>query len=62
MSLLISGTTSNLIDRLFLGYVIDYIPFLYLFTFNLADLVNSIGIILLITKLWKNEQKKLSHD
>lgn len=50
-ALLISGTISNLIDRLFWGYVIDYIPFFGLFTFNLADLANTIGVILLLKNL-----------
>ena len=53
LSLLIAGTLSNLIDRLFLGYIIDYIKLPYLFTFNLADLANTIGVIILIIKLWK---------
>lgn len=53
LSFLIAGTLSNLIDRLFLGYVIDYIHLPYLFTFNLADLSNTIGVIILIIKLWK---------
>ncbi len=52
-SLLIAGTTSNLIDRLLLGYVVDYINLFNLFNFNLADLSNTIGIIILILKTWK---------
>lgn len=54
-SLLVGGITGNLIDRIFLGYVIDYIGFnifSYSFPiFNLADIgiVISIAIILIIT-------------
>jgi len=56
LSFLISGTFSNLIDRIFLGYVIDYIPFFNLFTFNLADLSNTIGVLILIIITLKNEK------
>ena len=53
MSFLIAGTSSNLIDRLLLGYIIDYIQLPYLFTFNIADLVNFLGIIILVKDLWR---------
>ena len=52
LSFLIAGTLSNLVDRLFLGYVVDYIPFFGLFTFNLGDFANVLGVILIILKLW----------
>lgn len=50
-SILIAGIIGNLIDRLFLGYVIDYLEFIlngyYFPIFNLADslIVISIGLI-----------------
>ena len=53
LTFLIAGTFSNLIDRVVLGYIIDYINLPNLFTFNLADLSNTIGVILLIIKLGK---------
>jgi lipoprotein signal peptidase len=53
LSLLIAGTASNLTDRILLGYIIDYIPLPYLFTFNIADLANFIGVLILIKTLWK---------
>lgn len=53
LSLLISGAMSNLIDRIFLGYIIDYIRIPYLFSFNLADLSNTTGLIILIMTLWR---------
>jgi lipoprotein signal peptidase len=54
-SLLIGGIVGNLIDRIFLGYVVDYLGFIiinyYFPIFNLADIgiVLSIGFILFIT-------------
>ena len=53
LSLLIAGALSNLIDRIFLGYVIDYLPFFGLFTFNLGDFANVLGVIILIYNLWR---------
>ena len=53
LSLLFAGTFSNLIDRLIYGYIIDYLPLPYLFTFNLADLSNTMGVVILIIKILK---------
>lgn len=49
--MIISGGTSNLIDRVFRGYVIDYIDTNKIFNypvFNIADISVVIGVILLI--------------
>lgn len=43
---IISGAIGNLVDRLFLGYVRDFISIrLFSFVFNLADLFITIGVI-----------------
>ena len=67
LSFLIAGTVSNLIDRILLGYVVDYIPFFDIFYFNLGDLSNFIGILILIFYIFKKpnleeEQKVLKKD
>ncbi|MBW2991267.1 signal peptidase II [Candidatus Woesearchaeota archaeon] len=46
--LLVAGLLGNLIDRLFRGYVIDYIDFKFWPVFNLADSLIVIGVIWLI--------------
>lgn len=46
--LLLSGTVGNMIDRLFLGYVRDFISVEYFATFNMADSFNVIGVALII--------------
>lgn len=52
LSLILSGATGNLIDRLIIGKVIDFIDFFgYWPAFNVADSAISIGIILF---LWSN--------
>jgi signal peptidase II len=53
------GTLSNLIDRIFLGYVIDYIPFPFWPTFNLGDVMIcfGVGLILLNELVLERKQK-----
>ena len=57
--LLLLGAISNLIDRLKLGYIIDYINFDFFYN-NLADIMIGAGAIILITyQLWL--KKKTPH-
>lgn len=60
LCLIFAGTLSNLLDRIFLGYVVDYIPFFGSngLTFNLADVSNTVGVALLIIFLIR----KRDHD
>lgn len=54
---LFAGTLANLTDRLFYGYVIDWLTFSFMPfpSFNLADLSNFIGVIILIVYLIKKK-------
>ncbi|MFW6278729.1 MAG: signal peptidase II [Bacillota bacterium] len=52
--LIIGGAVGNLIDRIRLGYVIDYLDFKIWPVFNLADMAVVIGGGLLIIVLWKS--------
>jgi signal peptidase II len=45
---ILAGIGGNLIDRLFLGYVVDFINFHYWPIFNIADSMISVGIVWLI--------------
>lgn len=45
--LIISGALGNLIDRIFRGYIVDYLNFRFWPAFNLADSLVVIGSILL---------------
>lgn len=49
------GGLSNLYDRLFLGYVIDYIQIIERSFFNIADIMLIIGITLIIITSFKNK-------
>ena len=58
--LILSGSIGNLIDRIFKGYVIDFLDF-NIFTFpnfNIADICIVLGIFLLIYELIKKVVKK----
>jgi len=60
LALIIAGTLSNFIDRLAFGYVIDYMRlFFHPNLFNLSDLSNLAGAILLILGLGKKSKKKV---
>jgi len=50
---LLSGTLGNLIDRIWHGYVVDFIAFTFFPTFNLADIMINAGVIgLLLFFFW----------
>ena len=46
-SLILGGAIGNLIDRIYLGYVIDFLDFRVWPVFNIADASISVGILLL---------------
>lgn len=50
--LILSGALGNLIDRIKLGYIIDYMNFGNLVIFNLADVFIAAGIIILLEKFF----------
>lgn len=47
LGLILSGALGNLIDRAFLGYVVDFLDFRVWPVFNLADSAITIGAVLL---------------
>ena len=58
IALVISGGIGNLIDRLFRGYVIDYIDFSEIVDFpifNFADICIVVGVIIIGISYLKNE-------
>lgn len=55
MVFLFAGALGNLLDRVRLSYVIDYLDFRIWPVFNLADILINIGAGLLIISIWKSE-------
>ena len=53
--LILAGTIGNLIDRIFLGHVRDFIDLKFWPVFNIADTSIVIGVFLLLYKLWKKD-------
>lgn len=64
LSLILTGAIGNLIDRIFLGYVVDFLDFRIWPVFNIADSAITIGAIMLgITLLRpKSEQNRRLGD
>lgn len=60
--LLAAGAVGNFIDRLFLGYVVDFIKFSFFnFTCNVADIYLTFGVILLIIYIFFFEKGEDKH-
>ena len=55
LAFVLAGTIGNLIDRIRLGYVVDFLDFRIWPVFNIADSFITIGIIGLIIYFWKKE-------
>ena len=56
-ALLLGGIVGNLIDRIYLGGVIDFIDLGFWPTFNIADLCINIGVFGIILKSFQNSSK-----
>lgn len=54
-ALIAGGAASNMIDRIRLGYVVDFIDMGRWPNFNLADTALTIGLPLLIFSTWRSE-------
>ena len=50
LSFILAGALGNLIDRMFFGYVIDFLDFRVWPVFNIADSAITIGALILIIK------------
>ncbi len=57
--LIAAGIIGNLIDRIFLKFVVDFINFKIWPAFNIADSCLTIGVILLILHIIKNKESFL---
>ena len=55
VALILGGTFSNLIDRINLGYVIDFLDFRIWPAFNIADAAITTGVVILIIYILKKD-------
>lgn len=51
-AIILGGSLSNLFDRIFYGYVIDYVDFKVFPVFNLSDVAINLGVFLIILDLF----------
>lgn len=51
------GFISNIFDRIFYGYVIDYINILNINIFNISDILIIIGMAILLINIIKNDKQ-----
>lgn len=58
LGMLFGGAVGNLIDRLTLGYVTDFISIGEFPVFNIADASISIGVVVLFIGMWVQERRK----
>jgi len=56
-SFILGGVAGNMIDRIYLGYVVDFINFHIWPVFNIADSCVFIGTLWLVYLLWKEDKK-----
>lgn len=54
--LIISGGVSNMCDRIFYGCVVDYVPFLTISSFNVADALISVGAMIWIMQIFREKK------
>jgi len=61
MGLIIGGALGNIIDRIALGAVVDFIDFGFWPVFNLADMAIVVGVIMtmvvVVKETWKKENQ-----
>ncbi len=57
MGMLLGGAIGNLIDRLTLGYVTDFISVGDFPVFNIADSSISVGVVVLFFGMWRQERR-----
>lgn len=62
LGLVVGGALGNLIDRVRLGLVIDFIDFRVWPVFNLADTAIVTGAALLVLDVWRADQKEKKVD
>jgi signal peptidase II len=58
MAMLLGGAVGNLVDRLYQGYVTDFVSISEFPVFNIADACISLGVVVLFVGMWFQEREK----
>ena len=58
LSMQLAGALGNLIDRVFIGFVTDFISVGTFAIFNVADASITMGVVVLLIGVWLQERKK----
>lgn len=59
LAFLLAGAVGNMIDRVFFGYVIDFIDLRFWPVFNIADIVINVGVgMLLVEMFWEGQAEE----
>jgi signal peptidase II len=58
LGLVIGGSASNLLDRVRLGHVTDFLKLTFTASFNLADLFILVGVAILLSALFGADQPR----
>lgn len=58
LALILGGASGNMVDRIFLGFVVDFFNFSFWPAFNIADSALSIGVIIIAVNLFKTSGDK----
>jgi signal peptidase II len=61
LSLQMAGAAGNLIDRLYRGYVTDFVSVGRFPVFNVADSCITLGVVVLLIGMWI-EERKIKHE
>jgi len=61
LSLQMAGATGNLIDRIYRGYVTDFISVGRFPVFNVADSCITLGVVILLIGMWV-EERRTQHE
>jgi signal peptidase II len=56
LALILGGSLGNLYDRIFLGYVVDYLDFRVFPVFNFADIAINLGVFLIIVDIFRGRK------
>lgn len=64
LALVMGGAVGNLVDRLRIGRVVDFLDFRVWPVFNLADTAIVLGVVILVWYVWKSggEEEKVNGD